>query len=146
MKKLEKCRLVALPRGAPCLTKVNKVIDFGPEKMVRYRDLLASVAVPDDRKDDVIRVVGSLMQSFVDRAWGTDPVQILEQKRLKDSFKGAALYANLPIDVLSSASTARVDLGLDDRREGASTQNQKRRGWRHGKNGDHESGNLLPRI
>jgi hypothetical protein len=129
---------------------VDKVIDLGPEKMLRYRDLLASVAVPDDRKDDVIRVVGSLMQSFVDRAWGTDPVQILEQKRLKDLFKNAgkdaALCANLPLDVLSSASTARVDLGLDDRREGASTPNQKRRGWRHGKNGHHESGNLLPRI
>lgn len=114
MKKLEKCRVVALRRGAPCLTKVIEVQSFGPEQMARYRKLLASVAVPDDRKDDVIRVVGTLMQTFVDRAWGTDPVQILEQKRLKDTFKNsgkdASLRANLPHDMLSSEDTARVDL------------------------------------
>lgn len=139
--------MVALRRGAPCLTKVIEVQNFGPEQMARYRNLLASVAVPDDRKDDVIRVVGTLMQTFVDRAWGTDPVQILEQKRLKDSFKDASLHANLPHEMLSSEATARVDLGHTDRREGASTPNyKKKRGWRHGKNGDHESGNLLPRI
>ena len=121
--------------------------DFGAEQMARYRKLLASVAVPDDRKDDVIRVVGSLMQSFVDRAWGTDPVQILEQKRLKDSFKNTSLRASLPHDRLSSEDTARVDLGQGDLWEGASTpNNKKKRGWRHGKNGDHEGGNLLPRI
>ncbi|NJS14845.1 MAG: hypothetical protein HC788_09815 [Sphingopyxis sp.] len=76
--------------------------EFGAEQMARYRKLLASVAVPDDRKDDVIRVVGSLMQSFVDRAWGTDPVQMLEQKRLKDTFK---TLAKMPRSVLAFPMT-----------------------------------------
>ena len=121
--------------------------NFNAEQMARYRKLLASVAVPDDRKDDVIRVVGSLMQTFVDRAWGTDPVQILEQKHLKDSFKDASLHATLPKDMLSSEVAARIDLYQSDLWEGASTLSKnKKRGWRHGKNGQYEGSDLLPRF
>ena len=136
-----------LANGAPHRARVNEVQSFSAEQMARYRKLLASVAVPDDRKDDVIRVVGSLMQTFVDRAWGTDPVQILEQKRLKDSFKDASLHATLPKDMLSSEVAARIDLNQSDLWEGASTPNKnKKRGWRHGKNGQYEGSDLLPRL
>ena len=129
-----------------CLAKVNTVLEIGPEKMAHYRKILAGVAVTDDRKNDMIRAVGSLMQSFVDRAWGVDPIQILERSRLKDSFQSATLHASLPSTNLISDSAERVDLGPIDGREGATTQSKKKRGWRHGQKPNHEGGNILPHI
>jgi hypothetical protein len=128
------------------LVWVMTVYEISPERMQHYRNLIAGVAVAEHRKDDVIRTIGSLMQSFVDRAWGTDPIQILEQRRLKDSFQAAVLHDNLPVISKTSGNAERIDLGSQSEREGANTQTTKKRGWRHGKTRDHESSDLLPRI
>lgn len=139
-------RDAALLWGGLSLVKVIMVLEISPEKLERYRSHLAGKGLSDDRVDEIIHAVGHLMLSFVDRAWGTDPVQILERKRLKDSFRDAALHASLPTHLLSSFNAARVDLAAENEREGAPTPKTKKRGWRHESKPKHQSGHLLPGI
>lgn len=43
----------------------------------RYRHFVDGLDVPEDRKNELIRIVWTMMQSFVDRAFGDAPEQIL---------------------------------------------------------------------
>ena len=42
----------------------------------RYRKFMTGVDLPDADKDEMIRIVWSIMQNFVDRAWHVDAVQL----------------------------------------------------------------------
>jgi hypothetical protein len=122
------------------------VLEISPEKLESYRNHLAGKGLSEARVDEIIHAVAHLLLSFVDRAWGADPIQILEQTRLKDSFRNAALHASLPEHLLSSFNAARVDLAAENEREGASNPQHKKRGWRHASKPKHQSGHLLPGI
>jgi hypothetical protein len=42
----------------------------------KYRCHVQSIDLPQDRKDELIHIVYSIMESFVDRAFGIHPVQL----------------------------------------------------------------------
>lgn len=114
------------------------MLEIRPDKMDRYREIVAKIDVPQDRKDDVIRSVAHLLQAFIDKAFGVDPVQLATQDRLSDSFQTAASHANLG----HRQDAVRVD--LDD--EGAITKIKSDKDMRHDENTDKQSGHLLPRF
>ena len=42
----------------------------------KYRRHVASIDLPQDRKDELIHIVYTIMQTFVDKAFGVHPVQL----------------------------------------------------------------------
>lgn len=60
-------------------------------KMAKYRSIVEKLDVPENKKDEMISLVRSMMQAFVNAAFGEDSVQIILDKRLKDSFQNAAI-------------------------------------------------------
>ena len=114
------------------------VLEIRPDKMDRYREIVAKIDISQDRKDDVIRSVANLLQAFIDKAFGVDPVQLATQDRLSDSFQTAASHANLG----NRQDAARVDLD----NEGAITKTKSDKDMRHDENTDKQGGHLLPRF
>lgn len=62
-------------------------------KRAKYRALVENIDVCPSKKDEMISLVHRMMKAFVDAAFGEDPVQIILDKRLKDSFQNAAIDA-----------------------------------------------------
>ena len=58
--------------------------------MSRYREIIGEMDINDEQKDDVIRVVHSIMQAFVDISYSNDPVQLSVESRLSESFRNSA--------------------------------------------------------
>ena len=114
------------------------MLEIRPDKMDRYREIVAKIDVPQDRKDDVIRSVANLLQEFIDKSFGVDPVKLATQDRLSDSFQTAASHANLG----HRQDAARVD--LDD--EGAITKTESGKDKRHDEHTNEQSSHLLPRF
>lgn len=106
--------------------------------MDRYREIVAKIDVPLERKDEVIRSVANLLQAFIDKAFGVDPVQLATQIGLSDSFQTAASHANLG----NRQDAARVDLD----QEGAITKTESDKDVRHDETKDRQGSHLLPRI
>lgn len=50
------------------------IIKMGPD-FDKYRSLVAELDLTDEQKDELIQTLWSIMGSFVDRAFGNDPVQ-----------------------------------------------------------------------
>jgi hypothetical protein len=96
------------------------VLEIRPEKLAHYREIISAIDVPMERKDEMIKTLASLMQSFVDAAFGVDPVQIIERAKLKDSFQNAADHGKLA----HRRDATQIDLFADQSREGATTQNK----------------------
>ena len=114
------------------------VLEIKPNRLAHYREFLADLDVPDERKDEVIRTLASFFQSLIDRAFGVDPVQLAVKDRLSDSFQTAAS----PGKLLNGHAAARVDLD----HEGAITPSITRRDVRHDADITQEGSHLLPRI
>lgn len=114
------------------------VLEIRPDKMDRYREIVAKIDVPLERKDEVIRSVANLLQAFIDKAFGVDPVQLATQIGLSDSFQTAASHANLG----NRQDAARVDLD----QEGAITKTESDKDVRHDETKDRQGSHLLPRI
>lgn len=119
------------------------VIEIKPERLAHYREKLAALDVSDDRKDEVIRTLAWFMQSWVDKAFGVDPVQLAVRDKLNDSFHSAAFDGR----IRDGCEAERIDLEC----EGAITPKQNERDVRHDastkhSNKDHEGSHLLPRI
>lgn len=72
------------------------VLDIRPDRLEHYRKFVANIDAPAERKDEMIQTLARLMQSFVDAAFGVDPVQLVKRERLTDSFQRAAVHANVP--------------------------------------------------
>lgn len=49
-----------------------------PHDIQKYRRHVEGFDLTDQEKDNLIRVVQSIMQNFVDRAFGDDPVQMCQ--------------------------------------------------------------------
>lgn len=118
------------------------VLEIRPDRLARYREIVASIEAPLERKDEVIRSVASLLQVFIDKAFGVDPVQLAIRSKLVDSFQTAAIDANLG----NRQDAARVDLIT----EGAITQTELDMDVRHDefskRNASDEGSHLLPRF
>lgn len=59
-----------------------------PEQLEYFRSLAAGLNIPDDRKDEIIRIVDSIAVSFVDQAFGLDPTTLSLSARANFSFLG----------------------------------------------------------
>lgn len=59
-----------------------------PEQLEHFRSLIAGIDMPDDRKDEIIRIVDSIAVSFVDQAFGLDPTTLSLSARANFSFLG----------------------------------------------------------
>lgn len=57
----------------------------------RYRRHVDHLDLPDEKKDEMLRVLWTIAQSFVDRAFGLDPVQ-----QVSGSLSGPAEHASVP--------------------------------------------------
>jgi hypothetical protein len=70
----------------PCLRQ-GKGIAMTLDDLKEFRPHLDGHNLTDDQKDELIRCVWLIMQSFVDSAWGVHAVQ-LARKDLQIPFKG----------------------------------------------------------
>jgi len=118
------------------------VLEIKPERLAHYREYLAKLDVPDERKDEVIRTLASFFHTLIDQAFGVDPVRLAVKDRLSDSFQAAAIHGKL----LNGHAAAKVDLGSIEEREGAITPYITRRDVRHDADINQEGSHLLPRI
>lgn len=114
------------------------MLEIRPDKLNHYRAGAKKLGVPLEREDQFIYAVGNLLQAFIDKAFGVDPVQLATQIGLSDSFQTAASHANLG----DGQDAARVDLD----QEGAITKTESDKDVRHDENTDRQGSHLLPRI
>lgn len=70
-------------------------MDIKPEDMARYRAIIAKLELTQPHIDESIFILRAIMQSFVDRAFGDDAVQLALNARLNRTFNRAADHANL---------------------------------------------------
>lgn len=112
------------------------MLEITPTDMQRYRALVASIAVSDEAKDEVIRTVRSMMQDFVDRAFGDHPVQ---QCRGSHAFKAS----------LESRQSAKLDfnqsLEMNPCGPGSEPSPANPTDKLHGENREAKGSHLLPR-
>jgi hypothetical protein len=128
------------------------VLQIEPAKMDRYRALIARVDASPERKDAMIRAVGALMQTFVDIAFGSDSVQIIEQKRIKNSFQAATLHVSLTtgesaeqIDLESASMNGGATKGAITTKQSDDLIEKDKRDGADSKTNDHQGSYLLPR-
>jgi hypothetical protein len=96
---------------------MNEIVGISSAEFDQYRALVADIeGMTDQQKDDAILVVVSMMQAFVDAAWGVHPEQLARRVREIDSSQNTGEDGK--IELLGTAMT--VDLKL----EGAITENK----------------------
>lgn len=96
------------------------MLEIKPETLARYREYIARIDVPLERKDEVIHMVVAMIQSDIDTALGVDSTQLALAAKLLKSFQKASDTA-----IVSDGQDAgRIDLPADNRREGANTPKQ----------------------
>lgn len=93
----------------------------------RYRAYVAHLDMPEARKDDMLLAVYRMMQSFVDRAFGDDPVQ--QCGRLEDKRHAKDDPAALPVVEFQEKTSSDEDQALDDvfRRHAVGEQDKQKR-------------------
>ena len=94
-----------------------KVLEIRPDRLAHYRDLLATLDVSPESKDDVIHTLAWFMQCWIDQSFQVDPVQLAGKARLSDSFQKAAH----DVKVSDGQGAASVDLLNRGREESAIT-------------------------
>ena len=86
-------------------------------KMAKYRSIVERLEVPENKQDEMIVLVHRMMQAFVNAAFGEDSVQVILDKRLKDSFQNAAIDAKTsPIEAVEQCRD--VSIVIDDPKVG----------------------------
>jgi hypothetical protein len=73
---------------------IERMMDIKPEDMARYRAIIAKLELTQPHIDESIFILRAIMQSFVDRAFGDDAVQLALNARLNRTFNHAADHAN----------------------------------------------------
>lgn len=66
-------------------------------KMAKYRAIVDKLDVPENKREEMIVLVHRMMHAFVSAAFGEDSVQIILDKKLKDSFQCAVFNVNSSI-------------------------------------------------
>lgn len=77
--------------------------------MMFYRSLVESVDMPDDQKDESIRVIFSIVCSFIDQAFGSHPVQLSLKERANTCFSGRSDYARIAHDPEEEAADLEIE-------------------------------------
>ena len=96
------------------------MLEVKPETLARYREHIARIDVPAERKDEVIDMVVAMIRRDIDAAFGVDSTQLALAAKLLKSFQKASETA-----IVSDGHDAeRIDLPADNRREGANTPKQ----------------------
>lgn len=111
------------------------MLEIAPTDLQRYRALVGAIDMPDAAKDEVILVVRSMMQDFVDRAFGDHPAQISGGETRRKVSLESSLRAKLAFNFTSETSPPigghlASPNGLSDET--------------NGENGTPESSHLLP--
>ena len=97
---------------------MNEIIGVKPADLERYRSIVASIeGMTEAEKDEAIRAVVSIMQAFVDAAWGGHPAQLAFEKKEQDSSQDQGRDGN--VNPLGNA------LLVDLSHEGAITKTDK---------------------
>lgn len=65
-----------------------------PEEMDDLRKEMATLAISDASKDELIHIIDSIVISFVDQAHGLDPVQLSLADRANKHFQNGGEHAN----------------------------------------------------
>lgn len=90
---------MTISNSAPSEQTASAIVEADGKGADRYLHHLAHLDIPLQQKRELVGVIGKIMCSFVDRAWGIDAVQLA----LKDGDEiHAAREARLPA-VVSSA-------------------------------------------
>lgn len=98
---------------------MNEIVGVTPADLERYRTIVAGIeGMTEAEKDEAIRVVVSIMQAFVDAAWGKHPAQLAAEKGAQDSSQESCDNANMK----SLGTALLVDLS----NEGAITKKDNR--------------------
>ena len=87
--------------------------------MQRYRALVSSIGVSDDAKDEVIRIVGSMMQDFVDRAFGEHPAQQISGHQPRKVSLESTGYARLAFSQSEQMNEAETGFQGSRTRQGS---------------------------
>lgn len=75
---------------------MNMITNLSSADLDRYRKIVAGIDGMDDgQKEEAIHVVYTMMQSFVDAAWGTHTVQIACQETARKTSRNAAEYGSV---------------------------------------------------
>jgi hypothetical protein len=90
------------------------MVPLTPEELKALRQMIDDDRLSDDEKDDLIRTVDHIVQSFILQARGLDGVQLSLAARANASFQNHIHHANLE----EHDKKERVDLGCLDGREG----------------------------
>jgi hypothetical protein len=73
------------------ITAMSVEVHIEPERLIAYRELIDGLDIEDHRKDEMIGIVVSVMQAFVDNAFGISGSQLAIAKGdLKASFQSVA--------------------------------------------------------
>lgn len=79
------------------------------QDMEQYRQCVDSIDVPDDLKDDVIRIVFNIVCSFVDQAFGTHSAQLSLKDRANPCFSGRSGHAKIASDPQVEAVSLEIE-------------------------------------
>ncbi|MET4131767.1 hypothetical protein ABIE62_000883 [Porphyrobacter sp. MBR-155] len=60
---------------------------FTPEEFEQCRECIADIDMSDADKDELIRIVGNIVASFVDQSFGLHPVQLSLSARANRHFQ-----------------------------------------------------------
>lgn len=71
-----------------CSRREWRVPPLTQEQLEQFRKFIASIDVPDEKRDEIIRIVDSIAVSFVDQAFGLDPTTLSLSARANFSFLG----------------------------------------------------------
>jgi hypothetical protein len=84
-------------------------------EIAELRTEIAELGISDERKDELIRFLDSVVVSFIDQAFGHNSTQISLSARAIYAFNDASTHANLPKSDMSEL----VDLPQNEEGEGA---------------------------
>lgn len=66
-----------------------------PDEIAAFRNSLSGIEMPEERKDELIRIVDNIAMSFVAQAFGLHPVQLSLSARANSRFLGIQDYARI---------------------------------------------------
>lgn len=68
---------------------------LSPEELQELRKDIASLDIPEDRQDDLIRLIDSIVISWIDQAFGVDSAQLSLSARANYAFAAGKFHGNV---------------------------------------------------
>lgn len=84
------------------------------EELNELRKDIAVLGIPDDCQDDLIRLIDSIVISFVEQAHGLNPVQISLSSRANYAFNGDSSRAILRTSMENEAASLDCESAIRD--------------------------------